>query len=176
MTMLLQLQAASGRRHPRVPANKERALLLWFTSVSSAPNFASCMTVSISLQAASGRRHLRVPAGNERQILWVVVERPWQDMHGRFYYRTVIDTGGEVCWPDWRRVYQDTVELLSPSRYPVRVLSVSRESLRYADRMRRICDRCGRVFRRVQGRLGHEWACGVEAHGTLVMRRYEAVA
>lgn len=134
------------------------------------------MTVLLQLQAASGRRHPRVPANKERALLWVLVERPWQDMHGRDYYRVVIDTGGEVCWPDWRRVYQDTVELLSPSRYPVRLLTASRDSLRYADRMRRICDRCGRVFRRVQGRIGHEPVCGHETHSTLVGRYYEAVA
>ena len=93
----------------------------------------------LQLQAASGRRNRRVPTERERALLWVLAERPLLDKHNQPYYRVVIDVDCEVCWPAWRQCWADTVELLSPSRYPVRVLRVTAASVARADHARQVC-------------------------------------
>lgn len=112
----------------------------------------------IELQAASGQRHLRVPANKERAILWVVVERPWIDRRGRGFYRVAIDVDGEVTWPTWRKCYCATVELLSPSRYPIRTLDV--DAVDGVIQPHCQCGTCGRTFHFHQHCLMHERVCG----------------
>lgn len=122
---------------------------------------------TLTLQAASARRHPRVPRNNERKIVWVLAERPLTDRGGRFL-RVVIDADGSVCWPKWRRVYCDSVELMSPEQYPPRMVDVP-------DLPRTACAKCGRTFRLSSGCKNHERVCGRELPNTLASRQSESM-
>jgi hypothetical protein len=122
--------------------------------------------MTLTLQAASARRNPRVPHANERLIIWVLTERPLEDRNGRFL-RVVIDVDG-VCWPKWRRVYCDSVELMSPELFPPRTLEVAEPP---RDPPRNICAKCGRVFRMAGGRTIHERVCGHESLRTVAATR-----
>lgn len=93
--------------------------------------------MTVTLVAASARRHPKVPEGKERALIWVVNERPIRTKWGRVV-RVVIDVDGTVYADerDWRRAYIDTLELLSPERYPPRDFDPASEQ-------RRSCEHCG---------------------------------
>jgi hypothetical protein len=105
-----------------------------------------------------------------RQIVWVLAERPLTDRNGRFL-RVVVDVDWRVCWPEWRKVYCDSVELMNPEQYPPRTLEVIDPP--HAE-PRTICAKCGRVFRMAAQRVRHEGVCGRERPRTLTCRANEA--
>jgi hypothetical protein len=80
--------------------------------------------MKLTLQAASARRHSQVPKENLRKIVWVIAERPQCDSRGRKYLRVVIDVNDVLCWPEYRRVWCDTIELMSPENYPAKTVIV----------------------------------------------------
>lgn len=50
---------------------------------------------------------------NVGETVWVYAEPPTIDPETqRRYYRVVIDVGGKRCWPRWRRVWAECIELL----------------------------------------------------------------
>ena len=114
--------------------------------------------MTLTLQAASARQHPKVYIDNVRKVLWLVAERPLIDLHGRRFYRVIVDAEGSLCWPRWRIAFWDTVELLSPERYPTCTLVMPDDSRALPRRV--VCAKCGRTFSRPGGRGIHEKICG----------------
>lgn len=70
------------------------------------------------LQRARALKVAPVEPSNVGATVWVYAEPPQLDERtGRRYYRVVIDVDGRRCWPRWRRVWADTVELIGERRW-----------------------------------------------------------